>query len=891
MAKRGRVQVSITADPSGLKKGVRDAEGDLGRLQRTGKSSVGGLGTAFKAASGLIAGAAVADQIRETVKAAQESEVSQKKLQAQLKALGISYRDHAKEIDNVIQKTSQLSGLDDEDLQDAFTNVARATGSVSTALKDMSLVADIARAKHMDVAKAGELVAKVHNGNVGALKRMGIAITPVTAAQDKLKESTKHATAEQTRAAKEADKTATAQKALGELQKRLGGQAEAYGKTSAGAQDRFRVAVENLREKLGEKLLPIIAKVADKAAKFVQQMTDGTGAGGRFADKLKEIADRIRPIVKFFADHPKLIAIAVGAWATYRVAAVAALAVSRLKLIGMFVGLGPKAAAGGAVAGRSFGGAAATSANTAFVRGAPVAGRGFGSKAATAAGGALRAFGWLAIGDMIAESLFPGFNDKFKSLFDQAFNPKGRSFWDWFFMRPGKSSGKSSTPPSPNLSKQSPFRPSTPLGTLPRPRGQSHERPRAHGAVAHTSRVAARAGGPVAHAAGAGGGQKLSGRQIAALWTGAGGDPDAVDTAVAVALAESGGYTLAENHNTNGSTDRGVWQINSVHGALSTFDPAGNARAAVSISGNGRNWSPWVTYTNGAYRQHLGQAGTGGGSLVAGISGGARPPGSAAPPRRVTARLEHGQSGVPKGMGAPLPKKGTVYGPRGDYAPGGYTPVVSAADAGDLSSGIYENAVATGDPAAKTKRLYYIGNRINAIDRALRNPHLKPATRARLLHERAGLVNEANDLQAPPDAEAATPGDEAVSARLGRVDDMEYAGEITPEQAKTLRHEIRQGALRGDYGPLSEHERLTIKGDDRAADDNTQAVKDNTAAIQEQNDLLKQQRDDLQRAYNVSQSQYGVLAKAITDVTSDQIGGRLGLGFMTPSFAGGVARP
>jgi hypothetical protein len=39
-------------------------------------------------------------------------------------------------------------------------------------------------------------------------------------------------------------------------------------------------------------------------------MQDGTGAGGRFAAKLKDIADRMKPIVKFFTDHPKIIAIA-----------------------------------------------------------------------------------------------------------------------------------------------------------------------------------------------------------------------------------------------------------------------------------------------------------------------------------------------------------------------------------------------------------------------------------------------------------------------------------------------------------------------------------------------------------------------------------------------------
>jgi len=31
-------------------------------------------------------------------------------------------------------------------------------------------------------------------------------------------------------------------------------------------------------------------------------------------------------------------------------------------------------------------------------------------------------------------------------------------------------------------------------------------------------------------------------------------------------------------------------------------DPAGNARAAVTISRHGRDWSPWVTWNTGAYQ-------------------------------------------------------------------------------------------------------------------------------------------------------------------------------------------------------------------------------------------------------------------------------------------------
>jgi hypothetical protein len=61
----------------------------------------------------------------------------------------------------------------------------------------------------------------------------------------------------------------------------------------------------------------------------------------------------------------------------------------------------------------------------------------------------------------------------------------------------------------------------------------------------------------------------------------------------------------------------------------------------------------------------------------------------------------------------------------------------------------------------------------------------------------------------------------------------------------------------------------------------------NTEALLE---LEKTQRMNAERALAVSQTQYGVLARAIADVSNGFIGGAAGLGFETPSFAGGLAR-
>jgi hypothetical protein len=82
------------------------------------------------------------------------------------------------------------------------------------------------------------------------------------------------------------------------------------------------------------------------------------------------------------------------------------------------------------------------------------------------------------------------------------------------------------------------------------------------------------------------------------LWRSAGGARWAEVTAASVAMAESSGRQYA----TGPYGERGYWQINPVNGSLSTYNAYGNARSAVIMSHNGRNWSPWTTYVDGAYR-------------------------------------------------------------------------------------------------------------------------------------------------------------------------------------------------------------------------------------------------------------------------------------------------
>jgi hypothetical protein len=92
--------------------------------------------------------------------------------------------------------------------------------------------------------------------------------------------------------------------------------------------------------------------------------------------------------------------------------------------------------------------------------------------------------------------------------------------------------------------------------------------------------------------------------QIATVAAAAGFSGGALDTAVAVALAESSGNPSARNHSSI-EDSRGLWQINVYahpqYANVNLYDPATNAAAAYAISSGGFNWHPWSTYTSGSY--------------------------------------------------------------------------------------------------------------------------------------------------------------------------------------------------------------------------------------------------------------------------------------------------
>jgi hypothetical protein len=111
---------------------------------------------------------------------------------------------------------------------------------------------------------------------------------------------------------------------------------------------------------------------------------------------------------------------------------------------------------------------------------------------------------------------------------------------------------------------------------------------------------------------------RLTPKQIADLASNAGFQGNDLVTAVAVALAESGGKVAAYNPElqagaTEGKGSFGLWQIyRTAHPEFATWnldDPQLNAQAAYIVYQNaGYSFRPWSTFKTGAYQVYVNQA-------------------------------------------------------------------------------------------------------------------------------------------------------------------------------------------------------------------------------------------------------------------------------------------
>jgi hypothetical protein len=284
--KDGTVRIKYDGDASGLKRANRDAQMEMGKLNKAGTHAMSGLRTAAGLTGIALGVGGLYSVLKDCSTGAMEAEASMNRLDVQLRNLGKNTPTVKKHIDEVVTSLMKMSGFDDEPLRDAFTRILRATKNVGQALgpRGLQLAMDIARAKSIPLATAAEAVAKAQGGSAMALKRL----LPVQAASTKQTDALKKKIADLTveyktatgpakenaaaqiavakghlAAAKATDKAQTSGEILKAAQKTFAGQAKKYGDSTAGSMDKMKVSVGNLEETLGAKLNPTIKRAAD----------------------------------------------------------------------------------------------------------------------------------------------------------------------------------------------------------------------------------------------------------------------------------------------------------------------------------------------------------------------------------------------------------------------------------------------------------------------------------------------------------------------------------------------------------------------------------------------------------------------------------------------------
>ena len=233
----------------------------LDKADKETKSFSSKLGGALKAgalafaALGAAAGVAAIKIGVDSVKAAIEDEKAQVSLAQTLKNVTKATDAQVKATEDYIDKTARATGVADDQLRPSLDRLVRSTQDVTKAQKLQSLALDIAAGTGKDLTTVSEALGKAYDGNLGALKRIGVPLDENIV------------------------KTKDFDKAVIALSETFEGQADAAANTFAGRLARFKVAIDEAKESLGQALLPLLERFAkfatDVLAPALQGLIDG----------------------------------------------------------------------------------------------------------------------------------------------------------------------------------------------------------------------------------------------------------------------------------------------------------------------------------------------------------------------------------------------------------------------------------------------------------------------------------------------------------------------------------------------------------------------------------------------------------------------------------------
>jgi hypothetical protein len=221
----------------------KEVDGELDKMGKSADSAGGkisGIDKASKiATAGVLAmGAAFVGFAAFGIKEANEAEQALNKLGVTLSNFGVNTAETRKRVEELTGSYVDL-GFGGEEAAAGYDVLFRATGDLDKAQALLATSADLARVKNISLADASAIMAKANAGGAKAFKEMGITL------DDTL------------------PKAQAIDKAMGELNARIGGQAVAYTKTFAGQLAVTKEKFADVAETLGTTLMPYLQKFLD----------------------------------------------------------------------------------------------------------------------------------------------------------------------------------------------------------------------------------------------------------------------------------------------------------------------------------------------------------------------------------------------------------------------------------------------------------------------------------------------------------------------------------------------------------------------------------------------------------------------------------------------------
>ena len=525
--------VEVVADPSLFKRGMSESATAAGQFEAKIKGTASSVRSHLMLMSGgLLAAGGVVAGLKSAVGAAESYSAALKSTDLAVKSTGGSVAAYRAKLDALASSGAKL-GFTNTEVLTGLKTLTLVTGNATDATKYMGLAEDIARAKGVSLQAAATAIGKAIDGKTTSLQRYGIV----------------------------AAKGETVQQLLTEAMKRYAGQAV----SNTTVTERLHATLTNLESKIGAVLLPTFDKLAtsfenwignaSNARKVTDDVKAALGGLGTVIHDVVAAFDKVWPEIQKVKN-------ALGSWVP--IIALVGAALVKLELLSPWTAL-----AVGAV----------------YVMTHWQKVRGFFETLGQEIRNAFQ-YAWVVIeSDAVKAALkvvepfshLPGVLGKWardaKDSMQLQLDKLHRPNMDWSAAaaQAGASAGVAWADAF-NAHRATIYQVGTkaPAGYTPGSYGsQPSTRTNPGGFTAPPSKI-----------------QHYTQAQMAQLWIQAGGDPAYAQRMAQVGYAgeSSGNVRATGKPNTDGTVDKGLWQINSSHGFGNTsYDPMKNAKQAVGL--------------------------------------------------------------------------------------------------------------------------------------------------------------------------------------------------------------------------------------------------------------------------------------------------------------------